>query len=132
MVPQCFNLRTHLLKSIVHVIRFITNRKYAFYFIYQVKLSPDNISLNHWIKIDHVLLQMIMIDSCGTVHQSRIAITVSEQFIPDLPGKYSGVLPLVGLYTVHDPRGGHFRFAAPDGRPTELHHWLVVTRRCET
>jgi len=30
MVPQIFNLRPHLLKSIVHVIRFITNRKYAF------------------------------------------------------------------------------------------------------
>jgi len=31
MVPQNFNLRPHLLKSIVHVIRYITNRKYAFY-----------------------------------------------------------------------------------------------------
>ena len=34
MVPQIFNLRPHLLKSIVHVIRFITNRKYGFYCIY--------------------------------------------------------------------------------------------------
>jgi len=29
--------------------------------------SPDNIPLTFWVKIDHVLLQMIMIDSCGTV-----------------------------------------------------------------
>ena len=34
MVPQIFNLRPHLLKSIVHAIRFITNRKYGFYCIY--------------------------------------------------------------------------------------------------
>ena len=34
MVPQSFNLRLHLLISIVHVIRFITNRKYAFYCIH--------------------------------------------------------------------------------------------------
>jgi len=34
IVPQIFNLRPHLLKSIVHVIRFITNRKYTFYCLY--------------------------------------------------------------------------------------------------
>ena len=33
IVPHFFNLRPHLLKSIVHVIRFITNRKFAFYCI---------------------------------------------------------------------------------------------------
>jgi len=42
--------------SFVHVIRFKTNRKYAFFCIYHVRLSPDNIALIHWIKIDHVLL----------------------------------------------------------------------------
>ena len=33
IVPQSFNLRPQLLKSIVHVIRLITNMKYAFYCI---------------------------------------------------------------------------------------------------
>ena len=66
-----FNLHPHLLKSIVHVIRFITNRKYTFYGIYQVRLSPVDISLIYCIKIDHVLLQIIMIDSCGIVHCSN-------------------------------------------------------------
>ena len=42
--------------------------KYAFFCIYKVRLSPDNINLMHWIIFDHVLLQMIMLDSCGTVH----------------------------------------------------------------
>jgi len=43
MVPQFFNLRPHLLKSIVHVIRLMTNRKYIFCLIYLVRLSTDNI-----------------------------------------------------------------------------------------
>ena len=30
MVTQILNLRPHFLKSIVHVIKFVTNRKYAF------------------------------------------------------------------------------------------------------
>ena len=34
MVSEILNLCPHLLKSIVHVIRFITNRKYAFCCIY--------------------------------------------------------------------------------------------------
>jgi len=34
IVPQIFNLRPNLLKSIVHVIKFITNRKYGFYCTY--------------------------------------------------------------------------------------------------
>ena len=38
------------------VIRFITNRKYAFFCIFQVRLSADNIILIYWIKIDHVQL----------------------------------------------------------------------------
>ena len=69
IVPQIINLRPHLLKSIVH--GFITNRKYTFYCLYQVRLSPDKMTLIHWIKIDHVLLEMIMIGSCGTVHYQR-------------------------------------------------------------
>ena len=68
MVPQIFNLRQNLLISIVREIKFITNRKYAFYCICYVRLSPENISLILWIKIDHALLLMIMIDSCGTVN----------------------------------------------------------------
>jgi len=40
----------------------------CFFCIYKVRLSPDNITLIHWINIGHVLLQMIMIDSCGSVH----------------------------------------------------------------
>jgi len=55
MVPQMFNLLPHLLKSIAHMIRLITNRKIAFYCIYLVRLSPDNISLINWIQIDHDL-----------------------------------------------------------------------------
>ena len=33
-------------------------------------MSPDNITLIHWINFDHEPLKMIMIDSCGTVHSS--------------------------------------------------------------
>jgi len=40
----------------------------SFICIYEVSLSPYNITLIHWINIDHVLLYIIMNDSCGTVH----------------------------------------------------------------
>ena len=53
------------------VIRFITNRKYAFFCIFQVRLSADNIILIYWIKIDHEqyeTLYMITTEICGTVH----------------------------------------------------------------
>jgi len=63
MVPHICNIRLHLLKSIVYVIRLISNRKYGFYFIYYVRFSSGNISLIHWMNIDHVLLQRIMIDT---------------------------------------------------------------------
>ena len=36
--------------------------------VFYVRFAPDNIILIYWIKIDHVLLQMIMIDSWGYVH----------------------------------------------------------------
>jgi len=39
-----------------NVIRFIKNRKYAFFCIFLVRLSADNIILIYWIKIDHVQL----------------------------------------------------------------------------
>jgi len=55
-----FNLRRHLLKSIVHVIRVTTNKKNAFFWRYLVRLSPDNIFLIHWIKNDHALLYMTL------------------------------------------------------------------------
>ena len=42
------------LNSFVRVIRFITNWEFAF--LYLRKYLQNNINLNHWIKIDHVLL----------------------------------------------------------------------------
>jgi len=41
------------------------------YLFFYVRLSPDNILLIYWIKIDHVLLKIIMIDSSGSVHTAR-------------------------------------------------------------
>jgi len=38
------------------VKEFITNRKYAFFCVFQVWSSPDNIILMYWIEINHVLL----------------------------------------------------------------------------
>ena len=38
------------------VIRFITNRRYALFCIFLVRLSADNIILLYWIKIDYVQL----------------------------------------------------------------------------
>ena len=57
IVQQNFNLIPFLKFFFVRVIRFITNRKYAFFFIYLVKLWPDNINLIFWIKIDHILVE---------------------------------------------------------------------------
>ena len=53
IVPQMFNLLPLLLYSIVSVIWFITNMKYAFVCIYLVRLSPDNINIHviHWFKM---------------------------------------------------------------------------------
>jgi len=55
-VPQIFKLlpMRHIFFDLV--IRFITNRKYAFFCIFYVRLSADNIILIYWIKIVHVLL----------------------------------------------------------------------------
>jgi len=53
IVPQIFKLPPkHIFFDLL--IRFITNRKYAFFCIFKVRLSPDNIILLYWITIDHV------------------------------------------------------------------------------
>ena len=72
IVPHILKLlpKRHIFFDLV--IRFITNRKYAFFCIFYVRLSADNIILTFWIKIDHVQLQIIMIDSCGTVHRQLL------------------------------------------------------------
>ena len=56
IVPQFFKLLTKRHISFDLVIRFITNTKYAFFFICKVRLSADNIILIYWIKIDYVQL----------------------------------------------------------------------------
>jgi len=38
----------------------------------------DNLILIYWIKIDHVLLYMIMIDSCGSVHYIKVFLFSSK------------------------------------------------------
>ena len=43
---------TAVRSMLVGVIKFITNGKYAFFCIYQVRVSPDNITLIHWITMD--------------------------------------------------------------------------------
>ena len=52
IVPQIFKLlpKRHIFFDLV--IRFMTNRKYAFFCIFYVRLSADNIILIYWIKID--------------------------------------------------------------------------------
>jgi len=57
IVPQMFKLL--LMRHICFdlVIRFITNRKYAFFCFFYVRMSAENIILIHWIKIDHVQLK---------------------------------------------------------------------------
>jgi len=50
-------------KQEVHVMN-------AFFCIYLDRSSLDNIFRIHWIKLDHVLLKMIMIDSWGTVQHA--------------------------------------------------------------
>ena len=56
IVPQFFKLlpKPHIFFDLV--IRFITNRKYAFFCISWVKLSADNTILIYWIKINYVQL----------------------------------------------------------------------------
>jgi len=56
IVPQIFKLlpNRHIFFDLV--IRFITNRKYAFFCVFYVRKSADNIILIYWIKIDHVQL----------------------------------------------------------------------------
>jgi len=55
-VPQIFKLlpKRHIFFDIV--IEFITNWKYAFFCIFYVRLSDDNIILIYWIRIYHVQL----------------------------------------------------------------------------
>jgi len=56
IVPQSFKLLPirHIFFDLV--IRLITNRKYAFFCIFKVRLSADNINRIYWIKVDHVQL----------------------------------------------------------------------------
>ena len=56
LVTKVFNNLPFLKNSFVSGIWLITNRKFAFFCIYYIRLSPANITLIHWIKIDHVLL----------------------------------------------------------------------------
>ena len=46
--------------------------RFRYWQIWLFSRSADNIILFYWIKIDHALLKMIMIDSCGTVHLFKI------------------------------------------------------------
>jgi len=76
LVPPNLNLFPFLSFSFVFVLRFVTNRLYAFFCIFKVRSLPDNIFLIiliHWIKTEHVLL-MIMNDSWGTVYYTNDAI----------------------------------------------------------
>ena len=55
-VLQNFIPLPYLCSPFVCVIRFITKRKYAFFSVNLVRLSPDyHNPIIHWIKIDHVL-----------------------------------------------------------------------------
>ena len=54
---------------IVRVTMFITNSKYAFFCIYQARMSPDKITLIHWIKIDYVQF-MTKNNRCRTVNNN--------------------------------------------------------------
>jgi len=56
IVPQIFKLLSKRYIFFDLVIRLITNRKYAFFCIFYVSLSADNIFLIYWIKIYHVQL----------------------------------------------------------------------------
>ena len=72
---QCGRLFKYLVKG------FITNRKYAFVCVLEVRLSPDEIILIYWIEVDHILLKKIMIVSYGFVHlkyKPRIEPRASE------------------------------------------------------
>jgi len=40
----------------VYLLWFITNRKYAFFYVFHVILSPDNIILIYLIKINHIVI----------------------------------------------------------------------------
>ena len=56
---------------------------------------------------------------------ARLANTLRDQPLAYLPGKYCGVLPLVGLNLVDDLWRGHLGLAAPNhaGHPTLLVGW---------
>ena len=58
IVPQIVYFLPLLLYFIVRVIRFFTKWKYDFFCFYYDRLSPGNISLIHWNKIDHELLKL--------------------------------------------------------------------------
>jgi len=60
-----FNILPFLYFSLVRVLRFITNMKYALC-IFMLACHMTIITLIHWIKIDNVLFLMIIIDSQGT------------------------------------------------------------------
>ena len=61
IVPQNFNLLPFLYYSFIRVIMFITLKQEVHFLLYLLGhilliLSPDNITLIHWIKIGHVII----------------------------------------------------------------------------
>jgi len=78
-VPHIFKIFPFLKYFIVCVTMVIVNREYSFYCIYSGRMSPDNITLIHWIKIDHVLFFMTKINRCRTVIDKFI-VTCSRNY----------------------------------------------------
>jgi len=78
------NLLPFLYISFVRVIRSITNRMCAFFWFTWADCPLTIITLIHWIKIDHVLLQMTKIDSLGNCplsHQLWDALMFMSSFL---------------------------------------------------
>ena len=65
---QNFNLLLFMFFTFVCLIKLVTNKKYALFWIYEVRLSTVNHNLKLLDKMDRVLLQIPKSDRWGNVH----------------------------------------------------------------
>ena len=65
--------------------------------------------------------------STHTGHVVRVADSLAEEAVPDLPGEDAGTLPLVVRDLVHHARGRHARLRPADGTRLDRARLVIPT-----
>jgi len=84
---------------------------FLLYILCQIVTWQYIISLIHWIKINHVMLWMIMIDSCETVHYKLCFFSCLTRYVHGITplqpvfircwGRWEALLGLIRCFTKH-------------------------------